>query len=253
MQSETLKKTKAAKFFAAVLTAVVLASAAAAIPVCAVLTAGEARPVIVVDAGHGGLDGGVVGTRTGVKESDLNLAVALLLGGMLEEDGFDVVFTRAGKGGLYLDGERGKKSADMRRRADIIARSGAVGVVSIHMNTFSDSSRRGAQVFFRRVVFPRPRARGCGADGAEPLLQSSGRGQGVRGACRRQIHPATDLRPVRHRGMRLSLQPRRRKKSFRRGLPRPFRPRSRGRDSAGAHLRLTLRDGFSGDVLTGFC
>ena len=36
----------------------------------------------------------------------------------------------------------------MRRRADIIARSGAVGVVSIHMNTFSDSSRRGAQVFF---------------------------------------------------------------------------------------------------------
>ena len=148
MQSETLKKTKAAKFFAAVLTAVVLASAAAAIPVCAVLTAGEARPVIVVDAGHGGLDGGVVGTRTGVKESDLNLAVALLLGGMLEEDGFDVVFTRAGKGGLYLDGERGKKSADMRRRADIIARSGAVGVVSIHMNTFSDSSRRGAQVFF---------------------------------------------------------------------------------------------------------
>lgn len=148
MQSETLKKTKAAKFFAAVLTAVVLASAAAAIPVCAVLTAGEARPVIVVDAGHGGLDGGVVGTRTGVKESDLNLAVALLLGGMLEEEGFDVVFTRAGKGGLYLDGERGKKSADMRRRADIIARSGAVGVVSIHMNTFSDPSRRGAQVFF---------------------------------------------------------------------------------------------------------
>ena len=112
MQSETLKKTKAAKFFAAVLTAVVLASAAAAIPVCAVLTAGEARPVIVVDAGHGGLDGGVVGTRTGVKESDLNLAVALLLGGMLEEDGFDVVFTRAGKGGLYLDGERGQMVRD---------------------------------------------------------------------------------------------------------------------------------------------
>ena len=98
MQSETLKKTKAAKFFAAVLTAVVLASAAAAIPVCAVLTAGEARPVIVVDAGHGGLDGGVVGTRTGVKESDLNLAVALLLGGMLEEEGFAAAFVGSGAG-----------------------------------------------------------------------------------------------------------------------------------------------------------
>ena len=56
---------------------------------------------IVVDAGHGGIDGGVTGIATGVKESDINLAVAMMLKNSLEELGFEVVLTRKTEGGLY--------------------------------------------------------------------------------------------------------------------------------------------------------
>ena len=56
---------------------------------------------IVVDAGHGGVDGGVSGISTGVKESDINLAIAYCVKERLEDLGFDVVLTRKTEGGLY--------------------------------------------------------------------------------------------------------------------------------------------------------
>ena len=56
---------------------------------------------IVLDAGHGGIDGGVTGKSTGVKESDLNLAITLLLKEDLEEMGFEVILTRKTEAGLY--------------------------------------------------------------------------------------------------------------------------------------------------------
>ena len=53
------------------------------------------RPMcIVLDAGHGGIDGGVVGRETGIKESDLNLSVTVKLKTILQQAGFDVVLTR---------------------------------------------------------------------------------------------------------------------------------------------------------------
>ncbi len=103
---------------------------------------------IVLDAGHGGIDGGVSGAGSGVKESDLNLIYTFLLAEKLNSAGFNVVFTRADKGGLYGLATSGFKKRDMNKRREIISNSKANLVISIHMNKFSSKSRYGAQVFF---------------------------------------------------------------------------------------------------------
>ncbi|MDE7158319.1 MAG: N-acetylmuramoyl-L-alanine amidase, partial [Clostridiales bacterium] len=114
------------------------------------VTAGKSlRLTVVIDAGHGGVDGGVVGTTSGVKESDINLAVSRMLQTKFEEAGFRVVQTRSTEAGLYGSATSGYKKRDMKKRAQIITESNPVLVLSVHQNFFSLSSRRGAQVFFR--------------------------------------------------------------------------------------------------------
>lgn len=104
--------------------------------------------VVVIDAGHGGIDGGVVGGVTGVKESDLNLEMAYLLKDKFENCGFKAVLTRKDKNGLYGDSTDGFKQRDMRRRKEIITEAKADMVISLHMNKFSSSARSGPQVFY---------------------------------------------------------------------------------------------------------
>ena len=111
--------------------------------------AGSSRLTIVIDAGHGGIDGGVVGRTTGIKESDINLALSRALQAEFEEAGFLVVQTRPTEAGLYGAATAGYKPRDRKRRAEIIAESAPAAVISVHQNFFSLSSRRGAQVFFR--------------------------------------------------------------------------------------------------------
>ena len=111
--------------------------------------AGSTRLTVVIDAGHGGIDGGVVGRVTGTKESDINLAVSRLLQAEFEEAGLLVVQTRPTQAGLYGAATEGYKRRDMQRRAEIIADNAPAVVISVHQNFFSLSSRRGAQVFFR--------------------------------------------------------------------------------------------------------
>ena len=105
---------------------------------------------VVVDAGHGGIDGGVV-AADGTKESDLNLQYALTLGEMLDNCGFNVVYTRKNKGGLYGAPTNGFKSRDMRARKNIVTNCNPSIVVSIHMNKYVGSSvRQGPQVFYQK-------------------------------------------------------------------------------------------------------
>ena len=106
------------------------------------------RGVVVVDAGHGGVDGGVVGKKTGVKESELNLAVAKKLRDLLRSSGFTVVMTRESSAGLYGFPGKGFKRRDMEKRRDIILNADADVVISVHMNYFSDGRRRGGQTFY---------------------------------------------------------------------------------------------------------
>jgi len=102
-----------------------------------------ARPTVVIDAGHGGIDGGAVGRKTGVREDGLNLIVAKKLQALFEKNGFKVVMTRQDENWLGSS-----KQEDMAKRREIIQSAGADVVISIHMNKFQDSRVSGPMVFY---------------------------------------------------------------------------------------------------------
>ena len=104
--------------------------------------------VIVIDAGHGGHDGGATGVVTGAKESDINLAIARSLRHFLIQNGFEVVMTRSTRDGLYGMAKTGRKMRDMEERRRIINEASPDLVVSIHQNTFPSPRERGPQVFY---------------------------------------------------------------------------------------------------------
>lgn len=103
---------------------------------------------VVLDAGHGGIDGGAVGTKTNVKESDINLSIVRKLEKHLKSFGFKVVLTRSDANGLYNVFSRDYKQEDMQKRKDIIKKANANLVISIHMNSFPDRTSSGAQAFY---------------------------------------------------------------------------------------------------------
>ena len=105
------------------------------------------KRTIVVDAGHGGIDKGVIGSNTNKPESELNLEISFKLKEVLEEGGFNVVLTRESNAGLYGTTAKGFKKRDMKRRAEIINKANPLLIISIHQNKFPASYRRGAQVF----------------------------------------------------------------------------------------------------------
>ena len=102
------------------------------------------RWYVILDAGHGGFDAGASGVDTGVKESELNLQVALLVQAALEDAGTRVLMTRTGEGAL---GDT--KRADMSRRAAMLLSEGADAAVSIHMNKFADRRVRGPMAYYQ--------------------------------------------------------------------------------------------------------
>lgn len=103
---------------------------------------------IVIDAGHGGRDGGSIGVNGSV-EKELNLAYAKALQKLLTKSGINVVMTRNGDNGLYDESADNKKLSDMRKRRDIINNSTPDLVVSIHMNSFPLDSCKGAKTFYQ--------------------------------------------------------------------------------------------------------
>lgn len=108
----------------------------------AVTAAAESKPLIVVDAGHGGSDNGA-SSANGVQEAALNLKVAKLVEAGLKEAGFKVVMTRENENALAKD-----KRKDMQARREIMRAEGVAAIVSIHMNKFRDSSIKGPMAFY---------------------------------------------------------------------------------------------------------
>lgn len=107
---------------------------------------------VILDAGHGGEDGGAVGQLDGreVYEKDINLSITLLLRDLLEADGVNVVLTREEDVLLYdrnTDYEGRKKALDLAARLAIGERTDNALFVSIHMNAFPQSQYRGLQVY----------------------------------------------------------------------------------------------------------
>lgn len=115
-------------------------SAAASVP--------KLNKTVVIDAGHGGIDGGVQGVNTGTKESDVNLTISRALKNVLEDNGYTVVMTRQNSDGLYGLSSKNKKQKDMATRKQIINDASADLVVSIHQNFYPRAAIRGAQVFY---------------------------------------------------------------------------------------------------------
>lgn len=103
--------------------------------------------VIVIDAGHGGADPGMVGIG-GLEEKGINLAVSMKLKESLEDQGFTVVMTRTEDQGLYQEGVRNKKVQDMQNRIEIMEKANPLLAVSIHQNSYTEESVKGPQVFY---------------------------------------------------------------------------------------------------------
>lgn len=104
---------------------------------------------VIVDAGHGNPDGGATGI-SGTGESEINLKISQKLSAKLKEKCYNVIMTRETEEGIYSEGNsiKEKKLSDMHNRERIINESGADIFLSIHMNSFSDASVSGAQVFY---------------------------------------------------------------------------------------------------------
>lgn len=103
--------------------------------------------IVVIDSGHGGNDPGKT-TSDGTLEKDLNLAIACKLQTYLEAADITVVMTRVSDSGLYDENSSNKKVQDMKNRTALMNAPGVALVVSIHQNSYSDPSIKGAQVFY---------------------------------------------------------------------------------------------------------
>lgn len=105
--------------------------------------------VIIIDAGHGGIDGGAIG-KSGTIEKNINLDISKKLKGYIESGGDICIMIREVDEGLYSEYGtiRNKKNEDLRNRKDIIKKYRADMFISIHLNSFPQSQYYGAQVFY---------------------------------------------------------------------------------------------------------
>ena len=106
------------------------------------------RTVFVIDAGHGGVDGGAT-SCTGVLESQTNLEIALILNDLMQLLGYETKMIRTTDISVYTEGQTiaAKKVSDLKNRVKMINETENGILISIHQNTFSDRQYHGAQVF----------------------------------------------------------------------------------------------------------
>ena len=109
----------------------------------------ERRYVFVIDAGHGGEDGGAV-SCSGVKESGINLDIALRLNDMLHLLGAETVMIRKADVSVHTSGNSigARKASDLRERVRIVNSMENSILISIHQNYFTQSQYSGAQMFY---------------------------------------------------------------------------------------------------------
>lgn len=105
------------------------------------------RSIIVIDPGHGGMDGGA--SYNEILEKNINLEISKRLKLILEDEGYEVILTRDSD--EDLSGDEFIKKEDMINRVNIINSSNAILCISIHLNYFTDSAYSGAQVFYSNI------------------------------------------------------------------------------------------------------
>ncbi len=106
----------------------------------------EIRNTVVIDAGHGGRDGGTMGVD-GSCEKMINLSIALDLYDFLAVSGINADLTRNGDYELYNVGEERNKS-DLYNRLDYINSKSNAVLISIHQNHFENENEWGTQIWY---------------------------------------------------------------------------------------------------------
>lgn len=122
-----------------------------------------AGDVLLLDPGHGGMDGGAVSSR-GVSEKDINLAIAEEVKALAEAAGWKVIMTRESDKALGegIGTIRSQKTQDLKARREMIKNTKPQLAISIHLNSFTaDSAVRGLQTFYP------------GSGGSEAVLEKS--------------------------------------------------------------------------------
>ncbi len=105
---------------------------------------------VIIDAGHGGVDGGAV-SNDGTCEKDINLQIALFLNEMLKMSGAETIMTRSTDVSIHdntCETIRAKKVSDIHNRLKILSSNPDYLFVSIHQNSFQDERYNGAQLFY---------------------------------------------------------------------------------------------------------
>ena len=141
-------KRRLGRFCAALLAA---ATAAFALTGAATLTGAESKPkppLVILDAGHGGFDGGAV-AADGTAEKDINLAVTLKLDAFLRAMGYDTLLIREDDVSVETGGDtvRERKRSDIRHRYEVMEAHDRCLYLCIHQN-FHTGRSSGAQVFY---------------------------------------------------------------------------------------------------------
>lgn len=128
----------------------------------------SAHNYVVIDAGHGGVDGGAV-SCTGVYESHINLDIALRIEDLMHLLGICTVMIRDTDKSVYTEGETiaAKKVSDIKERIRIVNTTPNALFLSIHQNNFQDARYSGTQVFYNNC---------SGSKDLANLLQTSFRG-----------------------------------------------------------------------------
>ena len=127
--------------------------------ICTVFCAGEegAAPVfsyghencLVIDAGHGGIDGGAIGIN-GAKESNINLDIALKLRAISSLYGFKTVMTRVSDS-IGKDAASYSEHDELVRRTEIANNTKNAVLISVHQNCYPTSQPSGAQVLYSKT------------------------------------------------------------------------------------------------------
>ncbi len=114
---------------------------------------GELRDeTVIIDAGHGGEDGGAEGPE-GILEKQINLAVSQKLEHIMNLCGINTDMTRRSDDALYFDEKdsvRQRKVSDIKKRVEKIKNTPRATVISVHQNSFPQDNCKGSQVFFSK-------------------------------------------------------------------------------------------------------
>lgn len=112
----------------------------------------EFSKTVILDAGHGGFDGGAVASD-GTVEKDINLNITLMIAKFLKQNGFTVIMTRendVSTDDVETDKIATRKKSDLKNRLNLMNDYSDAVFVSVHLNKFTTSAASGSQVFYSK-------------------------------------------------------------------------------------------------------